>query len=200
MKMSKFAEKFEMDEDEMIEFLTDNGYLKKNGNPTKKGEDYLEDDENVTDSRGLQKIVGDILDDEDETDDDSDDSNEDDDEDSDEDEDNDDEDEEIDYETIKNTIEDFEFSKDEKVDLAKLLIDKLAEDTDADDDEDEEDSDEDDDEDEEDDDPNAPGTYKGWKISREGIKIIAKNGKKSLTTSVKGNIRKIIDAEMKKKK
>lgn len=195
MKMSKFAEKFEMDEDEMIELLTDNGYLKKNGDPTKKGEDYLDDDENVTDSRGLQKIVGDILDD----DEDSDDSNEDDDEDSDEDEDNDDEDEEIDYETIKNTIEDFEFSKDEKVDLAKLLIDKLAEDTDADDDEDEEDSDEDDED--EDDDPNAPGTYKGWKISREGIKIIAKNGKKSLTTSVKGgNIRKIIDSEMKKKK
>ena len=199
MKMSKFAEKFEMDEDEMIELLTDNGYLKKNGDPTKKGEDYLDDDENVTDSRGLQKIVGDILDDEDETDDDdedetdddSDDSNEDD-EDSDEDEDNDEEDEEIDYETIKNTIEDFEFSKDEKVDLAKLLIDKLAEDTDADDDEE--------DNDDEEDDPNAPGTYKGWKISREGIKIVAKNGKKSLTTSVKGNIRKLIDVEMKKKK
>ena len=42
--MSKFAKKFEMDEDEMIELLTNNGYLKKNGNPTKKGEDYLDDD------------------------------------------------------------------------------------------------------------------------------------------------------------
>lgn len=198
MKMSKFAEKFDMDADEIVELLTNNGYLKKNGDPSKKGEDLLDDDENVSDARALSKIVEDLLDDEDEDEDDDDDSDDDEDEEDDSDDedsdDNDEDDDEIDFETIKNTIEDFDFEWDDLMSLSHTLIDKI--DGYKNSSEDDEDSDEDEDEDE---DPNAPGTYKGWKISKEGIKIIAKNGKKSLTTSLKGNIREKIDAEMKKK-
>ena len=66
MKLAKFAEKFDMDEDEMIDFLKENGYLKKNGDPSKKGEDYLDEDGNVTDSRSLKEELDEILEDEDE--------------------------------------------------------------------------------------------------------------------------------------
>lgn len=167
MKIAAFAKKFGMDEDEMIEVLTDNKYLKKNGEPTKKGEDFIDEDgEDIEDWKGLKEELDDLLSDDDDED-----------------------DEELDFDTLMNTVEDFEFdNKEDLGEMAKKLIDKLVDFEESDDNSDDEDEDEEDNED-----PNEPGKYRGWTITKEGIKIIAKKGKQILSTSVKGNIRNKID-------
>ena len=195
MKLAKFAEKFDMDEEEMIDFLKENGFLKKNGDPSKKGEDYLDEDGNVTDSRSLKEELDQIIEYEDEEDDDEEEEDEtdsDDDNDYDEDE---DVDEELDFDTLLNTVSEFEYSdKEEIAKLAHLAVNLLES---YDNDEDEEDTDDEEDESDEDEyeDPNEPGKYRGWTISKKGIKVTATKGRRTLNTSVKGNIRDLIDEE-----
>ena len=196
MKLAKFAEKFDMDEDEMIDFLKENGYLKKNGDPSKKGEDYLDEDGNVTDSRSLKEELDQILEDEEDDDEEEDETGSDDDNDDSYDDEDVDEDEELDFDTLLNTVSEFDYSdKEEIAKLAHLAV-NLLESYDNDEDEDEEDTDDDEEnESDEDEDPNEPGKYRGWTISKKGIKVTATKGRRTLNTSVKGNIRNLIDEE-----
>lgn len=62
-----------------------------------------------------------------------------------------------------------------------------------DEDTDEYDDDESDEEEDKNENPNEPGEYCGWEIVKNGIKITAKKGRETLVTSIKGNIRKMID-------
>lgn len=190
MKIAAFAKKFGMDEDEMIEVLTDNKYLKKNGEPTKKGEDFIDEDgEDIEDWKGLKEELDDLLSEDDEEDEDN--SEDEDEYDETDNEEDSEDDEELDFDTLMNTVEDFEFdNKEDLGEMAKKLIDKLVDFEESDDDSDNDDEDEDEEYDE---DPNEPGKYRGWTITKEGIKIIAKKGKQILSTSVKGNIRNKID-------
>lgn len=225
MTLKTFAKRYyEMDVNELKDTLIEEGFFKANGTPKAKyiNDDTFDENGNVLDVDGLRDSLNEIInvddeDDEDETDD-SDDEDEDEDDEDDSDEDDGDEDlDDLDFDTLRNTIEDFNFDdKESLADIGHLIIEKLKDFEDDEEDEDEDDDFEvdvkpnkkvtskskksttkydDEDEDDEDEDPNAPGTYRGWKISKEGIKIIAKKGRKVLTTSFKGNIRNKIDEE-----
>lgn len=182
MTIKTFAKKFDEDEDGMIEILKDNGFLKANGDPKAKYVDeFFDEDGNIIDPKGLQEELEELLEDDDD----------DEDEDDTKDENDEKEDDDLDIDNLKKSIDEFEFESAEDIgDLIKLLTDKLV-DFEDDNDEDEDEDEEDDDDEEED--HNGPGKYRGWTITVKGIKVTATKGKKIITTSLRGNIRKMID-------
>jgi len=185
MKIATFAKRFDEDEDGMLDILKEHGFLKSNGVPKAKYVDeYFDEDGNIIDAKGLQEELNEILGN-DEDDDDEEEENEDDD------------DSSLDFDSLKKSLEEFEFeSKEEIAELTKILVDKLADfDEEDDDSDDKDDEDEDEDDEEEDENPNEPGKYRGWTITVKGIKVTAKKGRRELNTSVRGNIRALIDDE-----
>lgn len=150
MTFKKFAKKVDLSEEELIDVLTENGYLKKSGEPKAKfiEEGLFNDDGEIEDVNSLKDIIENLFsEDEDEDEDEEDEEvevksskksskkskDEDDDEDDDieddpEDESDDGDGEELEYSDMVDMLEDWEFeSRDEVANLIKMLTDKLVE-------------------------------------------------------------------------
>jgi len=211
MTVKAFAKKFDISEDEMWDALKDAGYLKKDYSPKTSfvNDELFDEDSNILDSKTLFSEMSDYFgnSEEDEEDYDEDEDYEDESEDE---EDYDEEESEVTFDSVKESLDSLEASKEEIAELIAVLTDKLVNYEESSDEEDEdyeedEDFEEEDEEDEkpkkkskkssDDEDPNAPGKYRGWVITKKGITITAKKGKKELKTSVRGNIRAKIDEE-----
>jgi len=174
MSYAEVAKACDVTEDDLTTILIDEGYLTDDDEWTKKAKKFITEDDRIT-NEGFEKILELVEENTVNDDEDNDETSE---------EENDDDEEKLDFKTLYNTIDEATLNPVEISSIVKLLMNKL-----------EEDSSEDDEDEEEEEDPNSPGKYKGWTIELNGTKVVATKGKKVLKTSIKGNIRSMIDDE-----